>query len=122
MADALLASCLQADLRQYVNDLLLKTGGVAAPGNPVITCKLYPVRSRCLHRLEPAAEDVAFRVLPLARGYISSPNAKTMLHVLRADRIASVRRRKTMRSWSFVASRRRPTAWLSMALPSGTHI
>ena len=34
----------QADLRQYVNDLLLKTGGVAAPGNPVITCKLYPVR------------------------------------------------------------------------------
>ena len=42
----------QADLRQYVNDLLLKTGGVAAPGNPVITCKLYPVRpSTSIHLL-----------------------------------------------------------------------
>jgi hypothetical protein len=42
---------LQGDLRQYVNDLLLKTGGVAAPGNPVITCKLYPVRTRLIQRL-----------------------------------------------------------------------
>ena len=41
----------QGDLRQYVNDLLLKTGGVAAPGNPVITCKLYPV---LLLNLNPA--------------------------------------------------------------------
>ena len=35
---------LQLELRQYINDLLIKTGGAAAPGFPINSCKLYPVR------------------------------------------------------------------------------
>ena len=41
---------MQVELRQYINDLLLKTGGAAAPGFPINSCKLYPVRlqGRCI--------------------------------------------------------------------------
>lgn len=35
---------MQLELRQYINDLLIKTGGAAAPGFPINSCKLYPVR------------------------------------------------------------------------------
>jgi hypothetical protein len=45
-------SPLQLELRQYINDLLIKTGGAAAPGFPINSCKLYPVS--CAPTLGPA--------------------------------------------------------------------
>ncbi len=36
---------MQADLRQYMNELLIKTGGVASAGFPVANCKIYQVHT-----------------------------------------------------------------------------
>jgi hypothetical protein len=43
-ANCVATHSLQLELRQYINDLLIKTGGAAAPGFPINSCKLYPVR------------------------------------------------------------------------------
>ena len=33
---------MQNDLRQFFNDLMVRTGGATAPGFPIVGCKLYP--------------------------------------------------------------------------------
>lgn len=39
------AGTQELELRQYVSDLLIKTGGAAAPGFPINSCKLYPEKN-----------------------------------------------------------------------------
>ena len=37
--------CMQVDLRQYINELMVSTGGCAAAGFPIASCKIYPDKS-----------------------------------------------------------------------------
>ena len=34
---------MQAALRQFINEVMIRTGAVAAAGFPIITCKVYAV-------------------------------------------------------------------------------
>ena len=43
------AVVVQAELRQFLNELMVKTGGVAASGFPIASCKIYLV---CFHTHE----------------------------------------------------------------------
>ena len=40
------ANVSEAELRQAVNELMVQTGGTAAPGFPITSCKLYQVGGR----------------------------------------------------------------------------
>lgn len=86
----------EAELRQALNELMVQTGGTAAPGFPITSCKLYQVRKNsapmgrqrpgcCCLEGERAAESMldagswlAFVALPEAK--LASAPAVAILH------------------------------------------
>ncbi len=54
---------LQVELRQFVNELMVKTGGCAAAGWPIASCKIYPDKSYAFlefRSVEEATNCMAF--------------------------------------------------------------
>ena len=54
---------MQVELRQFVNELMVKTGGCAAAGWPIASCKIYPDKSYAFlefRSVEEATNCMAF--------------------------------------------------------------
>ena len=54
---------VQVELRQFVNELMVKTGGCAAAGWPIASCKIYPDKSYAFlefRSVEEATNCMAF--------------------------------------------------------------
>ena len=54
---------LQVDLRQYINELMVNTGGCASSGFPIASCKIYPDKSYAFlefRSVEEASNCMAF--------------------------------------------------------------
>ena len=54
---------VQVDLRQYINELMVNTGGCASSGFPIASCKIYPDKSYAFlefRSVEEASNCMAF--------------------------------------------------------------
>jgi len=63
----------ELELRQYVNDLLMKSGGSTAPGFPINSCKLYPEKNFAFlefRSVEEASNCMAFDGIAFRECYL----------------------------------------------------
>jgi hypothetical protein len=61
------------DLRQYINELMVSTGGCASSGYPITSCKIYPDKSYAfleLRSVEEASNCMAFDGVAFKDSYL----------------------------------------------------
>ncbi len=66
-------SWAQADLRQYINELMVSTGGCAATGYPIASCKIYTEKSYAFlefRSVEEASNCMAFDGVAFKDSYL----------------------------------------------------
>ena len=63
----------QADLRQYINELMVSTGGCASTGYPIASCKIYTEKSYAFlefRSVEEASNCMAFDGVAFKDSYL----------------------------------------------------
>ncbi len=63
----------QVDLRQYINELMVSTGGCASSGFPIASCKIYPDKSYAFlefRSVEEASNCMAFDGVAFRDSYL----------------------------------------------------
>ena len=64
---------LQVDLRQYINELMVSTGGCASAGYPIASCKIYSDKSYAFlefRSVEEASNCMAFDGVAFKDSYL----------------------------------------------------
>ena len=89
---------MQVDLRQYINELMVSTGGCASSGFPIASCKIYPDKSYAFlefRSVEEASNCMAFDGVAYKDSYLrvrlmtwQCSRGGDQIHLLRRLRMA----------------------------------
>ena len=74
-------ACMQVDLRQYINELMVSTGACASAGYPIASCKIYSDKSYAFlefRSVEEASNCMAFDGVAFKDSYLRVPDLSHM--------------------------------------------
>ena len=81
-------ACMQVDLRQYINELMVSTGACASAGYPIASCKIYSDKSYAFlefRSVEEASNCMAFDGVAFKDSYLRVHDLSSMHSLIRAD-------------------------------------